>query len=104
MGDMGDLFNAEKPIRKQMRRERRDHNQTCSIALLRSRGIEFESKNNGHHLVIRRGPHAFDFWPTGGIWHYRTPKKTVVKGRGVFKLLAKIASVDRTLDTSDKMP
>lgn len=104
MGDMGEYWADVKPHLKEQRRERRAHNTDCSTSLLRQRGITFESKNNGHHLVIRRGLHAFDFWPSGGLWHYRTPKKTVVKGRGVFKLLAKIASIDKTLDTVDRTP
>lgn len=41
------------------------------IALLRSRGIAFERRRNGVHLVIRHGNRVWDLWPKTQRWRER---------------------------------
>lgn len=81
--DMGEMFNEHRKERAQKRRD----NTVASTDLLRSRGIPFESLNFGVHLRLKMGAHVIDFWPGTGLWHYRTPKGTTLKRRGVFRLI-----------------
>lgn len=69
-------------------REKRARNTSSSTELLHQRGIPFEAKNSGAHLVVDAGTHLIDFWPSGGRWIARDLGKT--NGRGVFKMLAHI--------------
>lgn len=81
MSDLADIFGAYR----QERIEKKRRNLEQSTQILRDRGVSFTAKNNGVHLIIRRGtvPLA-DFWPSTGKWIMRTGGK---KGRGVFNLL-----------------
>jgi hypothetical protein len=64
---------------------------------LRSRGIAFEQRRNGAHLIIRRGERVFDLWPRTQNWRERdrsavpgefaVHRKSVRDGRGVSELL-----------------
>lgn len=81
--------------------ERRHRNKASSTRLLRERGIPFESKNNGVHLIIRRETRVFDFWPSTGKWVERnnhlapgtlsTHRPSLKQGRGIFNLLKELA-------------
>lgn len=64
-------------------------NTASSTDILAQRGVPFESKNNGAHLIVAGG--RLDFWPSTGVFIER---KTGLRGRGVFKLL-KVLGVDR---------
>lgn len=81
MSDLGDDFRAYN----ESRREKKRRNLEQNTQILRDRGVSFTAKNNGVHLIIRRGtvPLA-DFWPSTGKWIMRISRK---KGRGVFNLL-----------------
>lgn len=69
-----------------------------SITLLRSRGITFEQRRNGVHLVIRAAGRVFDFWPTTGSWRERNNqlapgslavhRTSLRSGNGIARLLA----------------
>jgi hypothetical protein len=85
MGDMGDEFRAMKDEGQQRRRDNRDD----SAELLRERGIVFEARNNGAHLMVTHAGKTVDFWPGTGKWIDRVapPNRPAPKGRGVFKLL-----------------
>ncbi len=80
MGDMGDIFNDMKVCSQ----EKRCNNRLSSAELLRSRGVEFVSKNDGAHLII---DNRIDFWPGTGKWNFRGEAKY---HRGVFKLLKRL--------------
>ena len=74
---MGDIFGAMR----QDSQRRRAKNLDNSTNILKGKGINFESKNNGIHLII---DNEFDFYPSTGLFKSR---KTGKKGRGVFSLL-----------------
>lgn len=81
MGDMGEIFNDMKELKK----ERRASNTEKSTQLLIDAGIEFESKNGGAHLVVNQAQGLkADFWPSTGLWQIRGSKK---QSRGVFNLI-----------------
>lgn len=78
MGEMWDSVKAEG-------QEKRARNREQSAALLEKRGIAFETKNAGAHLIVRHNSKVVDFWPGTGKWIVRGAMAR--KGRGVFKLL-----------------
>lgn len=80
MSDMGDDFKALKEIK----RAKKQSNLERSTTLLNAKGIEFESKNNGIHLIVRHGEQVFDFYPSTGLFINRVDKK---QGRGVFQFI-----------------
>ncbi|WP_114418957.1 hypothetical protein [Marinospirillum perlucidum] len=69
---------------KKESQERRASNRVQSTAILQQKGVPFESKNNGTHLIVGIKPELFDFWPGTGKWKCR---RTGKEGRGVFSLL-----------------
>ena len=81
---MGDDFNAMRKAGQ----EKRARNRESSARLLEARGIRFESKNHGAHLVVEG---RIDFWPGTGKWIERGSNK---KGRGVKGVIAR-ASADQ---------
>ena len=81
--DMGEMFNDWRAAKQQKKRE----NLASSTDILTQRGIRFESKNGGVHLIVYAGERVVDFWPSTGKWIVRGGRT----GRGVFKLLKHIA-------------
>jgi hypothetical protein len=79
MSDIGEMFDGWR----ELRREKKRSNQSNSTELLRERGVEFESKNSGVHLIVKGNGRVVDFWPSTGKYIVRGGKT----GRGVFKLL-----------------
>ena len=65
------------------RQEKRHANQQSSTEILTARGIQFESKNAGVHLIVRHNDHVVDFWPSTGRWIARGNNRS---GRGIQKL------------------
>lgn len=80
MGDTGDDFRAMKEASK----ERKQSNQDRSTELLISKGVEFEIKNFGNHLIVEGRYCLIDFWPSTGKF---IPRNNCSSGRGVFNLL-----------------
>lgn len=74
---MGSWFKEESEARRRGNREN-------SAKILRERGIAFESKNAGAHLIVTHGEHVADFWPGTGKFQIRGSGKYK---RGVFVLL-----------------
>jgi len=70
-------------MREDSKRRRAD-NRERSTAELTSRGIAFESKNHGTHLMLKTSIGVVDFWPGTGAWSGRVSRTT---GRGLFNLL-----------------
>ena len=83
MGDMGDTFREWDKAKK----EKKAGNLIYSTNLLKDKGIDFESKNGGVHLVVTGCKGIYDFWPSTGKWKKRGTKKYK---RGVHKLLVEI--------------
>ncbi len=80
MSDTGDIFSHH---RKQSQ-QKRGSNRERSTQLLKDKGIFFESKNAGAHLVVVHDDKTVDFWPGTGKWRIRGTKQY---RRGVFNLL-----------------
>ena len=85
MGDMGEVFREMTRYKKAKRKD----NTHKSTKILQDRGVDFESKNGGAHLIVRKMIYVIDFWPSTGIWIDRATK---VKKRGVFPLLKYIGT------------
>lgn len=77
--DMGEMFNDWRAMKQQKKR----YNMASSTDILRERGIPFESKNGGVHLIVKAANMVVDFWPSTGKWTVRGGRTS----RGVFKLL-----------------
>ena len=84
MGDTGDIYNAMKAEGQAKRSSNRDK----SPLYLEERGIMFESKNNGAHLIVEGNDGYIDFWPGTGKWKVRNGKS----GFGVRNLVILIKS------------
>lgn len=83
MGDMGELFNEYRA----MRREKRISNVQASIEILNSQNISYKMMNGTTHLLLLAGEEFIDFWPSTGLWISR---ETKAKKRGVFTLIKHI--------------
>jgi hypothetical protein len=87
-------FNGEpleqwtEPAVREVAKEKRRNNREQSTNLLRARGVEFETKNAGAHLIVRAAGRVFDFWPGTGKYMERGDRP--VNGRGVFELLKEL--------------
>lgn len=88
MGDMGDYWRDVTPALKERSQQKRASNRENGAARLTAAGIQFESKNDGAHLIVRTNDHVIDYWPGTGKWitRGRAPKT----GRGIARLLKHI--------------
>lgn len=64
--------------------ERRAKNRQSSAEILAERGVQFEAKNMGAHLIVSHDGKVADFWPGTGKY---IPRGGGRPGRGVFNLL-----------------
>lgn len=78
--DMGAIFRDMKEASKL----KRAANRHGSAEILTERGIAFESKNGGAHLIVKHNGKVVDMWPGTGRWIFRggTPE-----GRGIMNLI-----------------
>jgi hypothetical protein len=67
--------------------DKRAKNREWSTNRLIELGVNFESKNDGAHLIVRHGENVVDFWPGTGKYIFR---KSSTKGRGINRLLKAI--------------
>jgi hypothetical protein len=65
--------------------DKRSHNRMASRQLLTKLGVEWTTKNNGVHLVVKHKGFELDFWPGTGRWNSRHDRTH--RGRGVHSLL-----------------
>ena len=79
MSEMGELYRQIREKRQKKRRQNLEY----STEKLKQLNIEFESKNNGVHLVIKSEP-VIDFYPSTGLWIERETKHSK---RGILSLL-----------------
>lgn len=63
---------------------KRAANRESSVRILIKRGIEFESKNAGAHLIVKHAGITVDYWPGTGKFIARNQQG---KGRGIFTLI-----------------
>lgn len=80
MGELGEYWRDVN----QASADKRAANREKSAEILRLRGINFKSKNNGVHLVVYGLREVIDFWPGTGKYVVRG---SGVTGRGVRNLL-----------------
>jgi len=80
MSEIGEMYRA---LREDNRRKKKS-NIAFSTELLKEKGIEFESKNNGVHLVVKHNGKIADFWPSTGKFNIRGEKQYL---RGVKSLV-----------------
>lgn len=63
--DLGEIYKAMKDHSK----EKKSNNLEQSTKLLNEHMIDYESKNNGIHLIVTAfDSEIIDFWPTTGKW------------------------------------
>lgn len=80
MSELGDTFRDLKEARQ----EKRASNREQSAQMLADKGIVFEEKNFGAHLIVEGNEGYIDFWPGTGRWICRATQK---RGFGVRNLL-----------------
>jgi len=90
MGDMGEGWAEMKEAAK----AKKARNRAWSTKYLTDQGFEFETRNNGAHLIVvlyspitGKNEPAADFWPGTGKYKIRSAKQTPYK-RGVRNLIA----------------
>lgn len=84
MGDMAEDFYAYRAWRSETRRS----NLEKSTALLVERGVKFESRNDGLHLMIETAKGRVNFYPSTGLYY------GAIEGRGVFNLLKELKGLN----------
>lgn len=82
---MSDLADDYRAMREHSR-EKKLSNKEFSTKLLDKRGVDYESKNNGIHLIVFNGDETIDFYPSTGKWIPRGGKAQ----RGVMNLLKRM--------------
>ncbi len=93
---MGELF-ADWNRAKQAKRAA---NRISSADYLRQRGVRFEERNNGSHLIVCCAAGKIDFWPGTGLWIARSDS---ARGRGVAKLVRKIETKYLSTESVEKI-
>ena len=71
-------------LMREISREKKLSNQEFSTKLLDKMGVDYESKNNGIHLIVFNDEDFIDFYPSTGKWIPRGGKAS----RGVRKMLS----------------
>lgn len=84
---------------KEAGKQRRADNRENSADLLRQRGIAFEVKNDGAHLIVRHKGKVADLWPGTGKFRIRPGDKYQ---RGVFRLLEQLGATQPERDGRGK--
>lgn len=74
-------------------KQKRAENREGSAELLTQRNINFESLNDGAHLVVRHAGITIDFWPGTGLWITRSPKW---RQRGVRQLITYLRQIEES--------
>lgn len=62
---------------------KRGHNRASSAKILTEKGIPFESKSQGVHLIVDGGDRVIDFWPGTGKWIPRGDRQPQFGVRGL---------------------
>lgn len=83
MGDSAEIFKAMTKYKKKKRKK----NTKESTEILKDKGVWFESKNDGAHLIVTGKLGKIDYWPSTGLFIPRYNQKRM---RGVFNLLREV--------------
>jgi len=82
MSDLAEIYK----IMRESSREKKQNNQAFSTALLDTLGVDYDSRNNGVHLIVFGENETIDFYPSTGKWIVRKG----ITSRGVKKLLERL--------------
>lgn len=74
---------------QELHKEKTAHNRVNSAEILKRRGILFETRNNGVHLMIETAAGRINFWPGTGKY------TGAANGRGVFNLFEAIRKIEK---------
>ena len=88
MSEIGEMYShlkAESIVK-------RGNNREFSANLLKNNNIDFESKNNGSHLIVNHNGKIADFWPGTGKFNIRGEDGYF---RGVRNLIKKLNKADK---------
>ncbi len=86
---MSDDLSDHYALMAERSKLKRAANRQGSAEILTARGIEFESKNGGAHLIVRHNGKVADCWPGTGRWIFRGGAPS---GRGVMNLLRELTT------------
>ena len=87
MSELGEMYAAMRGRSADRKARRR----TSAPAGLASRGVAFESKNEGAHLIVDGGTLGkIDFWPGTGLW---VERKSGRRRRGFGALVRRITGL-----------
>lgn len=90
---MGEFWGDVGPGMRADSKAKRASNREWSAAHLTEKGIKFDSRNDGAHLIVRHNGKRADFWPGTGKWIIQAiPGKEPQHGRGVRGLVARLGS------------
>jgi len=67
MSDIGECFAALKKENKAKKKS----NLEFATQYLIDKGVAFESKNSGLHLIVSGERHTIDYWPSTGFFKVR---------------------------------
>ena len=81
MSEIAEVFSEANRISK----SKRAYNRKQAPKILAEHNIEYESKNNGAHLILFGHRYAIDFWPGTGKWQCREEENAY--GRGIFEMI-----------------
>jgi len=81
MGEVGEMWNAEKERSQNKRQSNRDY----APDRLKEEGVSFQEKNLGAHLIVTtEDGNKIDYWPGTGKFIQRKNNKS---GRGIQQLI-----------------
>lgn len=86
-GDFMGMMFGDRDILAEESKSRRRSNRESSAQILRDKGIQFQSRNCGAHLIVECNGETIDFWPGTGKWIRRMYPVWPQNGRGVFEML-----------------
>lgn len=87
---------AETIDLRQISQQKRERNRNSSAHILAEHGIDFDTKNDGAHLIVKHNGLTVDFWPGTGKFIPRKPKPK--HGRGVFNLIKMLEEHEHAAD------
>lgn len=82
MSELGELYRAWDKTKK----EKKAKNRRESTAMLDEKGLNYDVKNGGTHLIVKHADKTTDFWPSTGKFIVRGGKT----GRGVRNLFKEL--------------
>lgn len=86
MGDLGEFWRDVRASRKQRESIQKARSYEKSMKILAGNYVQFESKNNGMHLIVTGKDCLIDFWPTTERFISRDGKHDGFGAKNLLKL------------------